>query len=102
MAAEDEVKPTKRGRGRPPKADGEKKAPKRKAEPAVDEDGNPLQKKGRGRPPGGGKKKAAKAKPAKGVSHRGLLTLALEWPENVCLKINSPGGQGQGPAQESG
>ena len=61
-------------RGRPPKADGEKKAPKRKAEPAVDEDGNPLQKKGRGRPPGGGKKKAAKEKPAKGVSHLALVS----------------------------
>ena len=73
MPAENEEKRAKRGRGRPPKTDGEKKAPKRKAEPAVDEDGNPLQKKGRGRPPGGGKKKAAKAKPAKGVSHLALV-----------------------------
>ena len=82
MATEEEVKPAKRGRGRPPKPESEKKAAKRKvclgfslgcefsvlnfscfililqlcfffkAEPAVDEDGNPVAKKGRGRPPG--------------------------------------------------
>ena len=63
-----QVKPAKRGRGRPPKPDSEKKAAKRKAEPALDEDGNPVVKKGRGRPPGSGGKKAKKAgKPAKGV-----------------------------------
>ena len=68
MAAEDESKPVKRGRGRPPKAEGEKKA-KRKAEPPVDDEGNPVAKKGRGRPPGSGSKakKAPKAKAAKGV-----------------------------------
>jgi hypothetical protein len=63
MAGDDETKPAKRGRGRPPKAESDKKAPKRKAEPAVDGEGNPVAKKGRGRPPGKGKK-AAKAKPA--------------------------------------
>ena len=73
-AAEDDVKPAKRGRGRPPKADGEKKAAKRKAEPAVGEDGNTLKKKGRGRPPAAGKKKEAKGKPAKGVSHLALVS----------------------------
>ena len=84
MATEEEVKPAKRGRGRPPKPESEKKAAKRKvcldffielwifnakfflshfdtsilffvffkAEPALDEDGNPVAKKGRGRPPG--------------------------------------------------
>lgn len=53
MAADDETKPVKRGRGRPPKPDSEKKAAvKRKAEPAVDADGNPVVKKGRGRPAG--------------------------------------------------
>ena len=68
MATEEEVKPAKRGRGRPPKAESEKKAAKRKAEPAVDEDGNPVVKKGRGRPPGSGGKKGEKAgKAGKGV-----------------------------------
>lgn len=72
MAAEDETKPAKRGRGRPAKAESEKKAPKRKAEPAVDDEGNPVAKKGRGRPPGAGKgKKAPKAKAVKGVSCNG-------------------------------
>ena len=97
MATEEEVKPAKRGRGRPPKAESEKKATKRKvclcfglvwfaflpfssyffskAEPALDEDGNPVVKKGRGRPPGSGNKKAAKkaAKTAKGVRRRLVL-----------------------------
>ena len=70
MATEEEVKPAKRGRGRPPKSESEKKAAaKRKAEPAVDEDGNPVVKKGRGRPPGSGGKKGKKAgKAGKGVS----------------------------------
>ena len=46
-----------------------------KAEPALDEDGNPVVKKGRGRPPGSGNKKAAKkaAKTAKGVRRRLVL-----------------------------
>lgn len=77
MATEEEVKPAKRGRGRPPKAESEKAASKRKAEPAVDEDGNPVVKKGRGRPPGSGGKKGKKAgKAGKGV--RLLLLLDIK------------------------
>ena len=76
MGTEEEVKPAKRGRGRPPKAESEKKAAKRKAEPALDEDGNPVVKKGRGRPPGSGGKKAKKAgKAGKGVSDIGYWIL---------------------------
>jgi len=62
MAEETETKVVKKGRGRPPKADSEKKAVKRAA--SENEDAAPGAKKGRGRPKGtaGKTKKAAPKK----------------------------------------
>jgi hypothetical protein len=59
MAEEGETKVAKRGRGRPPKAEGEKKTATKRAAPAAAAGGA---KKGRGRPP------KADAAPAKKVS----------------------------------
>ena len=103
MATEEEVKPAKRGRGRPPKAESEKKAAKRKAEPAVDEEGNPVVKKGRGRPPGSGGKKAKKAgKAGKGVSEpavRYYVVFPVTWLRTFWLKFDQiycQSGKGRG------
>ena len=59
MAKDSEVKQVKRGRGRPPKAETEKKtvANKREAVADVGEDEAPAVKRGRGRPKGSTKAK---------------------------------------------
>ena len=59
MAEEAETKVVKKGRGRPPKAEGEKKAVKRAA--SANGDPAPGAKKGRGRPKGTGKSKKTAA-----------------------------------------
>ena len=56
MTEESEVKQVKRGRGRPPKADSEKKTVEKKRK-ADDEDETPSVKRGRGRPKGSTKAK---------------------------------------------
>ena len=60
MAEETETKVVKKGRGRPPKAEGEKKAVKRAA--SANGDAAPGAKKGRGRPKGSAKSKKSAPK----------------------------------------
>merc|ERR1712013_490213 len=64
MAEESETKVVKRGRGRPPKAEGEKKAEKRAA--SANGGATNGAKKGRGRPKGSVKEKKATPKKAGG------------------------------------
>ena len=63
MAEESETKVVKKGRGRPPKAEGEKKAVKRAA--SANGDAAPGAKKGRGRPKGTVKAKKSAPKKVK-------------------------------------